>query len=232
MESAEKELVSVTHQWTESWVNRSYDSSEVGRKSAASEKLVLIAHGYKVVSEGTYNDGDRHVNVGRTAAKTALTGGLGLIVSGRSRSRGKDYIRILYNIDGKPFQPREGVVYANTANSGLQIADLRMKANGIFNMRWEVSGRVANRGSKAWERVELEVAVYRRDLTRIEVGRFEVRKVIAGATVPFAWKGQEHRGVESSDIKGSEVRVALRRLMPMGGIWDDPQPVRTVIRPT
>lgn len=55
-------------------------------KQYAQQAPKMIRKGWRI-SNTTYED--KHVNVGRTMAKTILTGGLGLMLGGPSRSGGR-----------------------------------------------------------------------------------------------------------------------------------------------
>jgi hypothetical protein len=78
------ELKRVTGNWTVPFVVRSYKNDDNGRALASKEAAYLTRYGY--VLAGQSGTGS-HVNVGRTASRVVLTGGLGLIF-GASRSKG------------------------------------------------------------------------------------------------------------------------------------------------
>jgi hypothetical protein len=78
------ELKRITGNWTVPFVVRSYKNDDNGRTLASKEAGYLTQHGYVL---GGQSGTGSHVNVGRTASRVVLTGGLGLIF-GASRSKG------------------------------------------------------------------------------------------------------------------------------------------------
>lgn len=230
MDSLEATLAKATHEWTDGFCWRDYEDSKNGLRSAEQERVVLVAHGYLPVGESMQNDGDRHINKGRTAAKLVLTGGLGLIVSGRSRSQGMNWMSVRYHLDGPVFQPRQVTIYDNMTASGLRATQSFKKIDGVSNVRFALSGTVVNQSPNvAYERAEFEVAVYRTpDLTRIELGRFEAKNLGPGASASFEWRGEEHHSLDYNHAKATQVLVVPRRAMPRDGIWDDPEPRRVL----
>jgi Uncharacterised protein family UPF0547 len=78
------ELKRVTGNWTVPFVVRSYKNDDNGRALASKEAAYLTRYGYAMAGQSGTGS---HVNVGRTASRVVLTGGLGLIF-GASRSKG------------------------------------------------------------------------------------------------------------------------------------------------
>jgi Uncharacterised protein family UPF0547 len=77
------ELKRVTGNWTVPFVVRSYKNDDNGRALASKEAAYLTQYGYAMAGQSGTGS---HVNVGRTASRVVLTGGLGLIF-GASRSK-------------------------------------------------------------------------------------------------------------------------------------------------
>ena len=78
------ELERETHGWKAAAIVRVYKDDKDGRGRATKEADELARHGYAVA--GQSGDGG-HINVGRTAARVALTAPL-ILVFGASRTKG------------------------------------------------------------------------------------------------------------------------------------------------
>jgi hypothetical protein len=101
----EEDLARATLGWTIGEISRSYDATRAGEMALAREGEMLSRHAYIAVRRSSFNDGDRHVNAGRTLAKAAMTGGIGLALFGRSRSRGKIYTLVTFERrESEPFE--------------------------------------------------------------------------------------------------------------------------------
>jgi hypothetical protein len=94
--SLEEDLGRATFGWTIDQLARTFEESGAGEGALAREAAILSRHGYVPAARSAVNDGDRHVNPGRTLAKAAATGGIGLVLFGRSRSRGKVHTLVTF----------------------------------------------------------------------------------------------------------------------------------------
>lgn len=75
--------------WYEDEKRLTYITTYKKDKDAQREMEAVARHGW--AAQGTAAT-DGHINVGRTMAKTVLTGGIGLMIGGASRSKGKTTI--------------------------------------------------------------------------------------------------------------------------------------------
>jgi hypothetical protein len=222
MDEIEARLAKDTNGWMLPFVTRMYSAGPEGQKAAEQESVRLLAHEYTPAGESVFAEGDRHVNVRRTAARTVMTGGIGLILFGASRSKGREYATANWRLAGSPFQPREVTIYANCANMAIKCGPVDVIKGGVFNAFFQVSGSVTST-QVGLERAEFEVSLYRTpDLTRIEIGRFEI--------VQMRYLQDWHLklpGHHPANTKATAV-VVPRRVMPTNGIWQEPVPQRVL----
>jgi hypothetical protein len=223
MDDIEILLARDTDQWTKPFVHRAYPASNTGQSTAEQEAVRLFAHEYVPMGDSVVTQGDSHINLRRTVARTVMTGGLGLLLFGASRSEERALMTASWMLLGKPFQPREVVLYLPGGASGVKIGDVAIKRSGFMNVHHEMTGTAANGGKVNIEKAEIEASLYRLpDLTRIEVGRVIVEGLLIGASRPWQVK---FSGNHPYNLTATTMAV-VRRVLPANGIWQEAQPVR------
>lgn len=138
-------------------VSRAYPDDVAGRRLAVAESRILLAHGYEPAGSSVYNDSDRHLNVRRTAANVLLTGGIGLVLFGASRSSGTNYLSAMWTLEiGDPLQPREVIYYDDIGVKA--ITQHLQKKSGFLSAHFEAEGTARNVGEAPLEAAEMDRA--------------------------------------------------------------------------
>ena len=209
--SIEDDLAKVTLGWTVGTVERTYTADRQGEASLARESMTLARHGYVASRRHVINDGDRHVNAGRSLAKGILTGGLGLLVLGRSRSKGKNLIEIWFErssahagasiAQGDPATMEPILVDPDQAADAFEASRRSLLASAL--------GRAANEPQLAITDVALDI------LPPFPPGHFEV----SGSIHNRGTENLEQVEIEAVVLRTVVAPEALRAVLPavMGG---------------
>jgi hypothetical protein len=204
-------------------VSRAYPDDVAGRRLAVAESGILLAHGYEPAGSSVYNDSDRHLNVRRTAANVLLTGGIGLVLFGASRSSGKNYLSAMWTLEiGDPLQPREVIFYGDI---GVKAITAHVQQSGFLSAHFEAEGTARNVGEAPLEAAEMELCVYSvPDLTRIDLARVRVTDLQPGVDRPFSVRFSGEHPTKTKAV----ILAVPRRALPFNGIWSKPTPYRTL----